>query len=158
MATMNCIYMSSIQCFCGWVLLHWFGVVSGGPRIQHWWCPLSLSFPFRRRRMRKRWKSQEIASSSRRWMLESEWILGASRPPPSLIEASLSIRCRSFRGSRTRSCALSFCTMQCKVIVLLFSTGEGCFALSMHSEESSPCKDFDWVEDTICEWFEYRTL
>jgi len=31
---------------------------------------------------------------------------------------------------------------QCKVVLLIFSMGEGCFALSVHPEESPPCKDW----------------
>ena len=38
-------------------------------------------------------------------------------------------------GGRKRSCA------QCKVVLLLFSMGEGCIVLSKHPEEYLPCKD-----------------
>ena len=43
-------------------------------------------------------------------------------------------------GGRTRH-ALSFCMTKFKVVLLLFSMGEGYFVLSMLSEEYPPCKD-----------------
>ena len=46
------------------------------------------------------------------------------------------------KGNGTGSCAPSFiCMTSCKFVLLLFSAGEGCFALSMHPEEYPPQKD-----------------
>jgi len=63
------------------VLLDWFGVVSGVPEIQHWWCPPSLSHYCLED---EEWERDERVGRwppwSRRWMLESDWILGV--PPP----------------------------------------------------------------------------
>ena len=44
------------------------------------------------------------------------------------------------REGRTRSCVLSFSTMYCKVGLMLFTMGEGCFVFSMHPEEYPPWK------------------
>ena len=65
------------------VLLDWFGVVSGGPRNTALMMPsITFSLLLRRRRVRKRWKSQEMASLVEE-MDAREWMDTWSFPPPS---------------------------------------------------------------------------